>query len=271
MKLTVSHAEYHYDPQKNHGFKDINFTLENNGIMTILGPNACGKTTLLKCINRLIKLDNGSISINEKDICTLSRTQLAKAIGYVPQLHQPSFSFSVFDAVLVGRAPHIGMLDSPKKKDIQIAEQALETMGISHLKDTPYTQISGGERQMVIFARILAQQPSLLLLDEPTSHLDYGNQIRLLSTIQKLAKSGLPMIMTSHFPDHAFLVSDTVALMKSGELIDIGKPDEVITEQSLEEVYRIKVKVINAQGVNHKTCVPIGECWEEPLFERVRK
>jgi iron complex transport system ATP-binding protein len=260
MKLCVSHAEYHYDSQKTRGFKDINFTLEHEGILTILGPNGCGKTTLLKCIDQLLKLDGGSISVNNKDLCSLSRVEIAKAIGYVPQFHQPSFSFSVLDAVLVGRAPHIGLLQSPKKEDIKIAKQALETMGIAYLTNTPYTQISGGEKQMVLFARILAQQPSLLLLDEPTSHLDFGNQLRLLKTVQKLADRGMPIIMTSHFPDHAFLVSKKVALMKNGELVGLGMPDEVITEQNLEDVYKIKVKVMNVDaGVNRKICVPIDE------------
>jgi iron complex transport system ATP-binding protein len=260
MKLTVSHAEYHYDFEKSHGFKDINFTLEEPGIMSILGPNACGKTTLLKCIDGLMKLDSGRISINDKDLCHLSRSEIAKAIGYVPQFHQPSFAFSVLDAVVVGRAPHIGFLDSPKKEDFLIAKQALETMGISYLADAPYTQLSGGERQMVLIARILAQQPSLLLLDEPTSHLDFGNQIKLLATLQKLANTGLPIIMTSHFPDHAFLVSNKVALMKHGELIDVGPPDKIITEFHLEDVYKIKVKIVDVDvGVNRKICVPIGE------------
>lgn len=258
MKLCVSHAEFHYDLEKTHGFRDISFTIEQAGILTILGPNACGKTTLLKCLDRLLKLEHGSISIDDKNLRNMSRVEIAKAIGYVPQFHQPNFAFSVMDVVLVGRAPHIGLLDSPNKEDIKIAKEALETMGISYLADVPYTQVSGGERQLVLLARILTQQPSLLLLDEPTSHLDFGNQIRLLNTLQKLANTGLPIIMTSHFPDHAFL-SNRVALMKSGEIIDIGTPDEIITEQNLEKVYGIKVKVIYAESINRKICVPIGE------------
>jgi iron complex transport system ATP-binding protein len=260
IKLCIRQAEYHYDFGKSHGFKDINFDLTEPGIMSILGPNGCGKTTLLKCIDGLMKLHKGSISINGKDLSSLSRVEIAKAIGYVPQFHQPSFAFSVLDAVVVGRAPHIGFFDAPKKEDILIAKQALETMGISYLADAPYTQLSGGERQMVLIARILAQQPSLLLLDEPTSHLDFGNQIKLLSTLQKLASTGLPIIMTSHFPDHAFLVSNKVALMKHGKLIDVGHPDKIVTESNLEDVYRIKVKIVDVDvGVNRKICVPIGE------------
>ena len=132
-------------------------------------------------------------------------------------------------------------------------------MGITDLINKPYTQLSGGERQLVIFARVLTQQPSLLLLDEPTSHLDFGNQTRLLEIIQKLARSGLPVIMTSHFPDHAFLVSSKVALMQKGEFISMGTPDEVITEKNLEKVYNIKVKIVNLDsGINRKICVPLG-------------
>jgi iron complex transport system ATP-binding protein len=228
--------------------------------MYIFGPIGCGKTTLLKCIDGLKKLHDGSISINGKDISKLSRVEIAKSIGYVPQFHQPSFAFSVLDAVLVGRAPHIGFLDSPKKEDVLIANQALKSMGISHLANATYTELSGGERQMVLIARILAQQPSLLLLDEPTSHLDFGNQIKLLGTLQKLARNGLPIIMTSHFPDHAFLVSNTVALMRRGELIDVGAPDEIVTESNLEKVYKIKVKIVDVDvGVHRKVCVPVGE------------
>jgi len=259
MRLCVNRAEFYYDTAKTSGFKDISFTLEDGEVMSILGPNGCGKTTLLKSINSLIKIHSGSISINNQDTGNLHRVDIAKAIGYVPQLHQPAFPFSVMDAVLVGRAPHLGMLESPQAKDVKIAEEAIERMGITYLRDKPYTQISGGERQLVIFARVLAQQPSLLLLDEPTSHLDFGNQIRLLELVQKLAATGLPIIMTSHFPDHAFLVSSKVALMKKGEFIDIGSPDNVINEINLEKVYNIKVKVINVDsGVNRKICVPLG-------------
>jgi len=261
MKLEIKNAGYHYDPAGFNGFGDISFTIEDGEVMSILGPNGCGKTTLLKCLNNLIKLQNGTIFIDDRDITHLPRPEIARAIGYVPQMHQPAFPFSVLDAVLVGRAPHLGMMDSPKAKDIQIAEESLETMGIAYLRDKPYTQISGGERQLVIFARVLAQQPSLLLLDEPTSHLDFGNQVRLLKIVQKLSSTGLPIIMTSHFPDHAFLVSSKVALMQKGRVLEIGTPDEVITDENLEKVYNIKVRVINVDsGINRKICVPVENC-----------
>ncbi len=261
MKLKVNDAAFHYNTAGSGGFNHVSFSLENGEVMSILGPNGCGKTTLLKCLNSLIKISQGNISVDARDLSGLPRAEIARSIGYVPQIHQPAFPFSVLDTVLVGRAPHLGLLESPKPRDVKIAEESLEMMGIYHLRDKAYTQLSGGERQMVIFARVLAQQPSLLLLDEPTSHLDFGNQIRVLRIIENLAATGLPIIMTSHFPDHAFLVSSKVALMKQGEFIDIGIPDNVITDSNLEKVYNIKVKIVNVDsGVNRKVCVPVDDC-----------
>jgi iron complex transport system ATP-binding protein len=260
MKLQVREASFHYDTTKTSGFKNINFTLEDVEILSILGPNGCGKTTLLKCLNSLFKTCQGKILMNDRDISQMPRAEIARSIGYVPQMHLAVFPFSVLDVVLVGRTPHLGLFASPGSSDIRIAEEALEAMRISHLRDKPYTQISGGERQLVMFARVLAQEPSLLLLDEPTSHLDFGNQIRLLRTIRKLSGTGLPIIMTSHFPDHAFLVSSKVALMRKGEFIDLGTPERVMTDDNLERVYNVKVKVIHLDsGIDRKICVPVIE------------
>lgn len=260
MRLSVHGAEFHYDPAGTSGFQDISFSLDDGEVMTILGPNGCGKTTLLKCIDHLVKLHRGSVALDSQDICRLPRARIARMIGYVPQIHQPAFPFSVLDAVLVGRAPHLDMLESPKAADIKIAEQSLETMGIYPLKDKPYTQISGGERQLVIFARVLTQQPSLLLLDEPTSHLDFGNQVRLLHQIKKLAATGLPILMTSHFPDHAFMISDRVAVMKDGTFVDCGLPDAIITRENLQRVYGVPVDIRYIDGpIHRKICIPITD------------
>ncbi len=260
MKLTVKDSEFFYNKARTAGFTDISFTLDTGDFMCILGPNGCGKTTLLKSINSLIKPARGKMEIDGRDMSEMSQPEIARAIGYVPQLHQPAFPFTVLEVVLMGRAPHLGLFSSPTHCDIAIADEAINTMGIMAMRDKPYTQLSGGERQLVVFARVLAQKPSIILLDEPTSHLDFGNQVRLLTIVERLASTGIPIIMTSHFPDHAFMVSNKVMLMKNGRIVDMGAPDEVVTENNLNNVYDMRVKIINIDSdINRKICLPVGE------------
>ncbi|MGL4669330.1 MAG: ABC transporter ATP-binding protein [Methanobacteriaceae archaeon] len=230
-------------------FEDISFSIEKGDVLCILGPNGTGKTTLIKCLNGLKKINSGDIFVNGKNLNSLSFSDISKNIGYVPQEHDSTFPFSVFEVVLMGRSPHIGLTDSPKEKDIKIAEDALKTMGISSMKDNAYTSLSGGEKQLVFLARVLAQKPDLLILDEPTSHLDFGNQIRLLEIIEKLSKTGLSIIMSSHFPDHAFLSSNKVAIMKNRKFIDFGSPDVTITEENLKKAYSINIKMVNISDI----------------------
>ena len=272
--LKVENAEFYYNATHESGFKQVSFSLKPGQVLCILGPNGCGKTTLLKCLTGIFKLNKGSVWLDGIDIARLGAA-IARKTGYVPQMHQPAFPFSVLDAVLVGRAPHLGFLESPGKKDYDIAETAIEALGISHLKNRVYTDLSGGERQLVVFARVMAQQPSLLLLDEPTSHLDFGNQIRVLRLVEELASSGLPIIMTSHFPDHAFLISSKVAVMKKGEFLAFGPPEEVITEANLESIYGVKVKVVDIdESVGYRVCVPVKSdldcsCARKSILERL--
>ncbi len=198
----------------------------------------------------------GEILINGENIEALSFSQISKHIGYIPQSHVPSFPFTVFDVVLMGRAPYLNLTQSPRAEDEKIAIKSLKTLGIYDLKDKEYTNLSGGERQLVFLARVLTQQPDILILDEPTSHLDFGNQIKLLEIIDKLAEAGLSVIMSSHFPDHAFLSSTKVAIMKNKKLIDFGAPGDVVTEDNLKEAYSIDVKLIELDE-NRKVCVPM--------------
>ena len=237
-------------------FSDISFSIGSGEVLCILGPNGTGKTTLIKCLNGLHDIDSGDILINGKNIKKLSFREISKHVGYIPQSHIPSFPFKVFDVVLMGRAPYLNLTDSPKDEDKKIALDALKTLGIEDLKDKEYTNLSGGERQLVFLARVLCQKPDILILDEPTSHLDFGNQIRLLEIIDNLAKSGLSIIMSSHFPDHAFLSSTKVAIMKDRKFIDFGTPDSVVTEENLRKAYSIDVKLIELDN-KRKVCVPM--------------
>ena len=237
-------------------FSNISFSIEKGDVLCILGPNGTGKTTMIKCLNGLYDIDDGEIFINGKNIKTSSFSEISKHIGYIPQSHVPSFPFKVLDVVLMGRAPYLNLTDSPKKEDVEIAINALKTLDIEYLKDKEYTNLSGGERQLVFLARILCQQPDILILDEPTSHLDFGNQIKLLEIIDNLSKAGLSIIMSSHFPDHAFLSSTKVAIMKDKTFIDFGSPDDVVNEKNLKEAYSIDVKLIELDD-DRKVCVPL--------------
>lgn len=250
----VRNISFSYDDETI--FSDISFSINKGDVLCILGPNGTGKTTLIKCLNGLHEIDSGEILINGENMKRLSFKQISKHIGYIPQSHVPSFPFKVFDVVLMGRAPYLNLTDSPKDEDKRIALDALKTLGIEDLKDKEYTNLSGGERQLVFLARVLCQKPDILILDEPTSHLDFGNQIRLLEIIDSLAKSGLSIIMSSHFPDHAFLSSTKVAIMKDRHFIDFGAPDDVVTEENLKKAYSIDVKLIELDN-RRKVCVPM--------------
>lgn len=254
--INVIDATFAYNGSGN-VFEDINLSIKKGNIICILGPNGTGKTTLIKCLNGLLRLKNGEISLNGQDIYSINKNDVAKQIGYIPQGHSPIFPFTVLDVVLMGRAPHLSSFSSPTPKDYDIAHKSLEKLNIAHMMYKPYTELSGGEKQLVFFARIFAQKPNILLLDEPTSHLDFGNQIKTLKIINEMAKEGLSVVMSSHFPDHAFISADKVAIMKGKTIIDYGTPDEVINEENLENAYGIKVKIMDYDE-KRKICVPLG-------------
>ena len=237
-------------------FSGLNLTAGAGEIVCILGPNGTGKSTLIKCLAGLNRPTAGRVRLAGKDSSALSRAAIARVAAYVPQLHQGVFAFSVFEVVLLGRAPHLGFFGAPGRRDREAAQLAIAALGIEHLADKAYTELSGGERQLVLFARILAQEPKLLLLDEPTSHLDFGNQIQVLALISRLADQGLAVVMTSHFPDHAFLTSRTVAVMAGGRFVAVGKPAEVVTEERLAEVYGVNVRIATLPGYG-TVCVPL--------------
>jgi iron complex transport system ATP-binding protein len=254
MILQVDDAKFSYDGKKN-VFDHVSFSLEEGEIFCILGPNGSGKSTLLRCVDALLKLDGGSLSFDGKALTSISRKKLATQIGFLPQLHVSTFPFSVLEVAVMGRSPHLGLAASPSAEDYALAETNLKLLGLHHLADKPYTKISGGERQLALIAMVLTQQPRVLLLDEPTSHLDFGNQIRMLELIKKLAQKGLSIVLTTHFPDHAFHLSSKVAMMNNGTFIESGAADDVITAENLKKIYGIDVQI--AYFNSSKICVPV--------------
>lgn len=259
MKLEIKDVSCGYS--KKTILKNLSFEIGTGDILCILGPNGVGKTTLFKSILGFINLIDGQVLLGGEDISTWGRKDFAKAIGYVPQSHTPPFPYKVTDVVVMGRTAHLSAFSSPSKSDYNIAENILESLGISYLKKLIYTEISGGERQLVLIARALAQEPKILVMDEPTSNLDYGNQVRVLKHIKKLAKRDIGIIMTSHFPDHSFMASTKILAIDRENKYTIGTPEEVVTSKLLEEIYKIRVQIETVKdrnsGENIKICVPI--------------
>ena len=254
MILEVKNLRYHYDDSRTI-FHDVSFGIESGEIISILGPNGAGKSTLLNCIANLLTPSTGEILLEGKPMNKLSLNEIARIIGYVPQPHTPAYDYTVRDFTVMGRTPYIGLFSKPKQEDYDLADGALKQLGIYHLADKPYTQISGGERQQVTIARVLVQQPKLILLDEPTSHLDYGNQIRTVKMIRKLAGQDFAVILTTHMPDHVILLGSRVGILDHTGTMTFGDVDSIMTEETLSKVYQTNLKVLYIEEIGRVACV----------------
>ena len=229
--------------------KNVCLEVRKGEILTLLGSNGSGKTTILKNIYGLLKPEKKCIFIGGRDFHSLPLKEKAKLAGYVPQSHHPPFPYSVLDVVVMGLTPQLGVFKSPKKEHYEKALEKLRLLGMERFKDKPYTQLSGGQLQLVLIARALVQEPKVILLDEPTAHLDFKNQVKVLRIIRKLAKEeGITAILTLHDPNLASIYSDRIALVKKGRIIAIGNPNEILREELLEEVYDIPVHVLTSNG-----------------------
>jgi iron complex transport system ATP-binding protein len=210
----------------------------------ILGPNGAGKTTLLKLILNLLHVEKDSILIRGTDIKTYSRKELARIEAYVPQSVKIDFHFTVEQVVMMGRTPFMGRFDRESIKDIRIAEWAMKETGVLELKEKLITHLSGGELQRVVIARALTQEPVLLALDEPTSHLDIHHQINILSILRTLAKrEGLTIIAVLHDVNHALEYCDNLFLLDQGKIVNSGSPEKVITPEVMKDVYNLNVEI----------------------------
>jgi len=243
MILDAQHLSYAYEPGKT-VLHDVSFTLESGETLYVLGRNGGGKTTLLACLAGLLKPDKGTVLLKGNPIDDYPAAKRARLIGLIPQMHTPAFAYTVEDMVMMGRAPHLSWLESPSKEDQVIVEEALEQVGLFELRDRPYTEISGGERQLVLIARGLAQKCSILLMDEPTAHLDLSNQHRVLEIIKQLSRMGLSFIISTHAPNDALTYADKVLLLNGGWVTEYGLPQDTLTESVLSSVYGIRTEVI---------------------------
>jgi len=224
---------------------DLTMAAGPSEVFAIVGPNAAGKTTLLRCVERVLAPRTGTIRIDGNDLKSLSARDVSKRAASVPQSHIPSFPYIVQDIVLMGRNPYLGAASQPGPYDVEVARGALEELGIGGIANRPYTQLSGGQLQLVLIARALAQEAQVLLLDEPTAHLDFRNRHLVLATIRDLAvRHGLTVMMTVHDPNDAMQYADRVGLVSDGGLLALGSPDEVLTPENLERLYGMPIDVL---------------------------
>ena len=235
--------------------REVSFALADGEILCVLGPNGSGKTTLFRTLLGLLAPHGGTIVLDGSALESLPRDAIARRIGYVPQAHAGYFAYSVREMVLMGRTAHLGAFGAPGLEDRALADAALETLGIAALAERPFTEISGGERQLTLIARALAQQAELLVMDEPTASLDFGNQVRVLERIRQLAARGISVLFSTHDPDHAFLCAQRALLIAEGHALALGPPREVIRSDTLERLYGVSVQIVETAGGAH-SCVP---------------
>jgi iron complex transport system ATP-binding protein len=235
--------------------REVSFSLGAGESMCVLGPNGGGKTTLFRTILGLLSIKSGEVRLNGKSIQHLDRGEIARLVGYVPQGHSAYFAFTLREFVLMGRTARVGAFSTPGKADHAVAERALESLGIAELAERPVTEVSGGERQLALVARALAQEPKLLVMDEPTASLDFGNQVRVLEKISALAATGISILFSSHDPDHAFLGAQRALLLGEGRVLELGAPRDVVRADTLKRLYGIDVQVVPVGGDRH-TCLP---------------
>ena len=252
MRLTAAALAFAYSSEREI-LHSVSLSLSTGQVVFILGANGSGKTTLLECLSGLRVPLRGSVAIDGLDLHQLALRTRARHIGLVPQLHEPVFEFTVEQAVLMGRAPHLGLFERPGTRDLQAVREAIEAVGIQCLSHRPYTKISGGERQLVLIARGLAQGARCLLMDEPVAHLDPHHQHDVLSIVRELADDDFSFVITSHLPNHALLYADWVAFLIDGGANVQGPPSTIITEQTLQTAYEMEFEIV--EGVSGSRAV----------------
>lgn len=252
MMLNVSNFGFSYGAEQ--VLKNVSFSAEAGDLLLVLGPNGAGKSTLFKCLLGLENGYEGKIEINEKDRKEMSSRQSALAAAYVPQSCEAGFDYGVFDMVLMGTTARTGVFGVPGTEERKKALKSMEQIGISRLKNRSFMRISGGERQMVLIARALAQDAKLLIMDEPVSNLDYGNRMRVLECVKKLTRDGYTVLLSAHDPNLAFGYADKVLALGEGTVQAFGAPDEVVVPDLIRRLYGVRARIVSVDG--EKCCLP---------------
>lgn len=254
MSVEVNHLNFSYGSRQ--VLFDVNFSVKSGEFLSILGPNGVGKSTLFRCVLGLLPGYTGHVLIDGLDSRNLSVQETARHIAYIPQSSNPTFNYSVFDIVLMGRTSTLAAYRSPSKKDVERCHWALDKIGISHLETRCFHRLSGGERQLVLIARALVQDAQILMLDEPTANLDFGNQLGVLRQIQSLAREGYTVIQTTHHPEQSYMFSDRILALQNGRVLVEGHPAEVLTAENVAKLYGVDVEVLSLYEDKARVCIP---------------
>ena len=247
--LCVEDLRFAYDGERRPVVDGVSFRLGSGEVLAILGPNGAGKTTLLYILLGILKAQSGQIWLDGRELSTCTRSEISRVVGLVPQFEHVAFEYSVEEYVLMGRAPHLGMLELPTQDDDRLAVEALDQLGLLALRHRSMLELSGGERQMVVLARALAQQARLLLMDEPLAHLDLSNKGRILAVIRRLSEAGVAVVFTTHEPDMVQGVAHRLLLMREGQVVASGQTEAVLTSETLSQTYGVPIRVIHVDGV----------------------
>ncbi len=256
MKIQIKDLCYAYG---NHRvLEHIFFEAREGEFLSILGPNGAGKSTLFRCILGLLSPNGGDILVDGTSVSAMSPSSLAQKIAYIPQSHDPVFHYSVFDMVLMGTTAQRGVFAPPRREQKMLVEDTLRRLGLSDLRDRSYRTLSGGERQLVLIARAIVQKAKLLLMDEPSASLDFGNRIRLMEQVKELCKEGYCVIQITHDPEQAYLYSDTILALRDGKVLAYGKPHDIFHQSLISALYGVEVEVCEIKQDTLRVCIPKG-------------